>query len=59
MDSLHQEATKMNPDIMVFPETALPSYLTRDNKTRRMLQETVDNVKYSSINWDYRCSIRK
>jgi len=42
MDSLHQEATKMNPDIIVFPETALPSYLTRDNKTRRMLQETVD-----------------
>ena len=42
MDSLHQEATKMNPDIIVFPETALPSYLTRDHKTRRMLQETVD-----------------
>tara|TARA_B100002052_G_scaffold62056_1_gene55123 strand:- start:2245 stop:3747 length:1503 start_codon:yes stop_codon:yes gene_type:complete len=42
MDSLHQEATKMNPDIVVFPETALPSYLTRDHKTRRMLQETVD-----------------
>ena len=42
MDSLHQEATKMNPDIVVFPETALPSYLTRDHKTRRMLQKTVD-----------------
>ena len=42
MDSLHQEATKMNPDIIVFPETALPSYLTRDFKTRKMLQETVD-----------------
>ena len=42
MDSLHQEATKMNPDIVVFPETALPSYLARDHKTRRMLQETVD-----------------
>tara|TARA_B100002052_G_scaffold263805_1_gene259235 strand:- start:206 stop:1708 length:1503 start_codon:yes stop_codon:yes gene_type:complete len=42
MDSLHQEATKMNPDIVVFPETALPSYLTRDYKTRKMLQETVD-----------------
>ena len=42
MDSLHQEAIKMNPDIVVFPETALPSYLTRDYKTRKMLQETVD-----------------
>tara|TARA_B100000424_G_C22943944_1_gene502310 strand:- start:3352 stop:4854 length:1503 start_codon:yes stop_codon:yes gene_type:complete len=42
MDSLHQEATKMNPDIIIFPETAFPSYLTRDHKTRRMLQKTVD-----------------
>ena len=42
MDSLHQEATKMDPDIVVFPETALPSYLTREHKIRRMLQETVD-----------------
>ncbi len=42
MDSLHQEAIKMNPDIVVFPETALPSYLTSDHKTRRMLQKTVD-----------------
>jgi len=42
MDSLHQEAIKMNPDIVVFPETALPSYLARDHKTRRMLQKTVD-----------------
>ncbi len=42
MDSLHREATKMDPDIIVFPETALPSYLTRDNKIRGMLQKTVD-----------------
>ena len=42
MDSLHKEATKMDPDIIVFPETALPSYLTMDNITRSMLQETVD-----------------
>jgi apolipoprotein N-acyltransferase len=42
MDSLHHEAAGMNPDIIVFPETALPSYLTRDYKTREMLQETVD-----------------
>ena len=42
MDSLHHEAVKLKPDLIVFPETALPSYLTRDNKTRKMLQETVD-----------------
>ncbi len=42
MDSLHHEAVKLKPDLIVFPETALPSYLTRDNKTRKMLQKTVD-----------------
>ena len=30
------------PDAVVFPETALPSYLVRDNKTRNMLQTTVN-----------------
>jgi apolipoprotein N-acyltransferase len=45
MDSLHHEAAKLNPDIIVFPESALPSYLTIDYKTRKMLQETVN--KYS------------
>tara|TARA_X000001036_G_scaffold439911_1_gene493042 strand:- start:1217 stop:2722 length:1506 start_codon:yes stop_codon:yes gene_type:complete len=42
MDSLHHEAVKLRPDLIVFPETALPSYLTRDKKTRKMLQNTVD-----------------
>ena len=42
MDSLHHEAVKLKPDLIIFPETALPSYLTRDNKTRKMLQKTVD-----------------
>ena len=42
MDSLHHEAAKMNPDFIVFPETALPSYLTKDYRTRKMLQETVN-----------------
>ena len=43
MDSLHQEAIKFKPDLIVFPETALPSYLVRDRKTRNSLQKTVDN----------------
>ena len=42
MDSLHQESIKFNPDLIVFPETALPSYLVRDNRTRSVLQRTVN-----------------
>ena len=42
MDSLHLEAVNLNPDLVVFPETALPSYLVRDSRTRNMLQKTVD-----------------
>ncbi len=42
MDSLHLEAVNLSPDIVVFPETALPSYLVRDNRTRNMLQKTVN-----------------
>ena len=43
MDSLHQESIKFKPDLIVFPETALPSYLVRDNRTRGTLQSTVDS----------------
>ena len=43
MDSLHQESIKFKPDLIVFPETALPSYLVRDNRTRRALQSTVNS----------------
>ena len=42
MDSLHLEAVKLDPDLVIFPETALPSYLVRDNRTRNMLQATVN-----------------
>ena len=42
MDSLHVESNKLNPDLIIFPETALPSYLVRDNYTRRILQKTVN-----------------
>ena len=43
MDSLHQESIKFKPDLIVFPETALPSYLVRDNRTRGALQSTVNS----------------
>ena len=43
MDSLHQESIKFNPDLIIFPETALPSYLVRDNRTRNILQSTVNS----------------
>ena len=43
MDSLHFESIKLEPDLVIFPETALPSYLVRDNFTRKKLQETVDS----------------
>ena len=43
MDSLHQESIKFNPDLIVFPETALPSYLVRDNRTRSALQRKVNS----------------
>ena len=43
MDSLHIVSNKLNPDLVIFPETALPSYLVRDNYTRRKLQKTVDS----------------
>ena len=42
MDSLHLEAVNLNPHLVVFPETALPSYLVRDSRTRNMLQKTVN-----------------
>ena len=43
MDSLHEESIKLNPDLIVFPETALPSYLVRDNRIRGALQNKVNN----------------
>ena len=43
MDSLHQESIKLKPELIVFPETALPSYLVRDNRTRGALQSTVNS----------------
>ena len=42
MDSLYQNAIDMNPDLIVFPETALPSYLRIENHVRNRLQRKVN-----------------
>ena len=64
MNSMHLEAVRMNPDIVVFPETALPVYLTRDHRIRNALQGVVDyyniplltgtiDLKYINSNKNY------
>ena len=64
MKKMHMEAVTMSPDIVVFPETALPVYLTRDHKIRNLLQEVVDyynvplltgtiDLKYINSNKNY------
>ena len=45
MDSLHQIAIDLEPDIILFPETALPAYLRLNNKIRQQLQYHVDQSK--------------
>ncbi|MGY8783039.1 MAG: apolipoprotein N-acyltransferase [Fidelibacterota bacterium] len=45
MDSLYNEALNLSPDIILFPETALPTYLTLDKKIRRKFQDKVDKSK--------------
>tara|TARA_B100000003_G_scaffold70000_1_gene62734 strand:+ start:2252 stop:3760 length:1509 start_codon:yes stop_codon:yes gene_type:complete len=42
MDSLHQLAIGLNPDIILFPETALPAYLRLNNSIRKRLQSEVN-----------------
>ena len=43
MDSLHAEAQNLNPDLIVFPETALPAYLRLNTKIRNVIQSRVDS----------------
>ena len=45
MDSLHSEAIKLNPDIILFPETALPTYIRLNKKVRDLLQNRVDSSR--------------
>ena len=45
MDSLHNEAINLNPEIILFPETALPTYLRLNNRIRNKLQEKVNNSR--------------
>ena len=43
MDSLHNEAIQLNPDIILFPETALPTYLRLNSRIQHKLQQKVNN----------------
>jgi len=42
MDSLYTTAISLEPDIILFPETALPTYLRLNNNVRKKLQSKVD-----------------
>ena len=42
MDSLYQDAINMAPDLIIFPETALPSYLRIEKRVRKKLQRKVN-----------------
>ena len=44
MDSLYNEAILLSPNLILFPETALPTYLTLDNKLRSKLQKKVNKT---------------
>ena len=43
MDSLHSIAITLNPDLILFPETALPAYLALNQRVRKMIQSKVDS----------------
>ena len=51
MDSLHIEAIKLNPDIILFPETALPTHIRLNKKVRDLLQNRVDRPADTNSNW--------
>ena len=65
MDSLHNEAIKLNPDFILWPEAALPTYLRLNNSTKRsilqkvkesnipLLTGTPDRIKSKSNQLDY------
>ena len=42
MDSLYEDAIAMKPDLIIFPETALPSYLKIETSIRKRLQKKVN-----------------
>ena len=43
MDSLHNKAIDFKPNIILFPETALPTYLRINNRIRKKLQDKVND----------------
>lgn len=45
MDSLLLATIELKPDLIIFPETAFPSYLRLDNKLRFQLQNIIDSTQ--------------
>ena len=45
LDSLYNLAINLSPDIILFPETAYPTYLTLDNRVRNRIQNKINNSK--------------
>ncbi len=45
IDSLHNLAINLSPEIILFPETAYPTYLTLDIRVRNKIQDKVNNSK--------------
>ena len=45
MDSLHTIAVSLNPELIIFPETALPAYLRLNKSVRSKIQSKVDNSR--------------
>ena len=45
MDSLYKDAIAMKPDLIIFPETALPSYLKIETIIRKRLQKKVNELE--------------
>ncbi len=49
MDSLYMEAIALEPDLIIFPETALPAYLRIENLVRQSLQQKVNKSEIPII----------
>ena len=49
LDSLYEIAIRKNPDLILFPETAYPTYLRFDHTIRKHIQKKVDSTGISTL----------